>query len=198
MGGASTFEIGDWEGDALLRVRLVSMSLWRWLGLEAGESEHGQVDSLGEIEKTLENLAPNDARYLAGFAYILSRVARADHEVSEAESALMTRLVAEHGGLQPEQATLVVRIATTQTLRHGGTEDFIVTREFASMASRDQKLALLNCLFAVSATDSSIRTVEDNEIRRITSELKLEHRDFIKVRSAHTGHLEVLRERKQQ
>lgn len=171
------------------------MSILRWLGLEGEDPEHGRVDSLGEIEKALEHLPPVDARYLAGFAYILSRVARADHDVSEAESALMTRLVAEHGSLPPDQAALVVRIATTQTLRHGGTEDFIVTREFGSMASRDQKLALLHCLFAVSATDSSIRTVEDNEIRRIASELKLEHGDFIKARSAHTGHLEVLRDR---
>lgn len=172
------------------------MSILRWLGLEADDSQQRHVDSLAEIEKALANFAPDDARYIAGFAYILSRVARADHDVSESESALMGRLVAEHGNLPPDQAALVVRIATTQTMRHGGTEDFIVTREFGSIASRDQKLALLHCLFAVSASDSSIRTIEDNEIRRIASELKLEHADFINVRSAHIGHLEVLRERK--
>jgi uncharacterized tellurite resistance protein B-like protein len=110
----------------------------------------------------------------------------------------MTELVAEHGGLPGDQAGLVVRIATTQTLRHGGTEDFIVTREFSRIATRDQKLALLHCLFAVSATDASIRTIEDNEIRRIASEMKLEHGDFIRVRSAHTGNLEVLRRKSDQ
>jgi uncharacterized tellurite resistance protein B-like protein len=172
------------------------MSILRWLGLGADDPDPGGVDSLGQIGKALADLPPHDARYVAGFAYILSRVARADHDVSEAESALMIRLVAEHGNLPPDQAALVVRIATTETLRHGGTEDFLVTREFASIASRDQKLALLHCLFVVCATDASIRTVEDNEIRRIASELKLEHGDFISVRSAHTGHLEVLRERK--
>ena len=169
------------------------MSILRWLGLAGDEDAQPQVDSLGEIEKALTDLEPGQARYVAGFAYILSRVARADHDVSDAESALMTELVAEHGGLPGDQAGLVVRIATTQTLRHGGTEDFIVTREFGRIATRDQKLALLHCLFAVSATDLSIRTIEDNEIRRIASELKLEHADFIRVRSDHTGNLEVLR-----
>ena len=177
------------------RARLKVMSILRWLGLEDSEPEHGRVDSLGEIEKALTDLEPGQARYVAGFAYILGRVARADHDVSDAESALMAKLVAEHGRLPAEQAALVVRIATTQTLRHGGTEDFIVTREFGRIATRDQKLALLHCLFAVSATDASIRTIEDNEIRRIASELKLEHGDFIRVRSEHTGNLEVLRRR---
>ena len=172
------------------------MSILRWLGLESAEDTHAPVDSLGEIEKALTDLDPAQARYVAGFAYILGRVARADHEVSEAESALMATLVAEHGGLPADQAALVARIATAQTLRHGGTEDFVVTREFGRVASRDQKLALLHCLFAVSATDASIRTVEDNEIRRIASELKLEHGDFIRVRSEHTHNLEVLRARK--
>ena len=76
-----------------------------------------------------------------------------------------------------------------RALRHGGTEDFIVTREFTAIATREQKLALLDCLFGVSAIDRSIRTVEDNEIRRIASELKLDHSDYIAVRAAHVEHL---------
>jgi uncharacterized tellurite resistance protein B-like protein len=172
------------------------MVLRRWLGLADDEDSQAPVDSLGEIEKALTHMEPAQARYVAGFAYILSRVARADHQVSHEESALMERLVAERGTLPAAQAALVVRMATTETLRHGGTEDFIVTREFARTTTREQKLALLDCLFAVSSSDSSIRTVEDNEIRRIASELKLEHADFIAVRSAHTRHLEVLRSRK--
>jgi uncharacterized tellurite resistance protein B-like protein len=168
------------------------MSLLRWLGLDDG-GEGPEVDSLGEIEKALTDLEPAQARYIAGFAYILSRVAGADHHISDEESALMEQLVAERGNLPNEQAALVVRIAKTQTTRHRGTEDFIVTREFGRTATREQKLALLDCLFAVSSSDESIRTIEDNEVRRIASELKLEHADFIDVRSAHSKHLHVIK-----
>ena len=168
------------------------MSLLRWLGLDDG-GEGNEVDSLGEIEKALTDLEPAQARYIAGFAYILSRVAGADHHISDDESAVMERLVAERGSLPGDQAALVVRIAKTQTARHRGTEDFIVTREFDRTATREQKLALLDCLFAVSSSDESIRTIEDNEIRRIANELKLEHADFIEVRSAHTKHLHVIK-----
>jgi uncharacterized tellurite resistance protein B-like protein len=168
------------------------MSILRWLGLESGGSA-GPVDSVGEIEKALSGLEPARARYLACFAYILSRVARADHEIGEAESRLMAQIVGERGGLPEDQSALVVRIAASEGLRHGGTEDFIVTREFAGMADRAQKLALLDCLFAVSAVDRTIHTVEDNAIRQIVSELRLEHADFIGARSAHLEHLRVLK-----
>ena len=170
------------------------MSILRWLGLADGDDQ--PVDSLREIETALTDMDPAQARYIAGFAYILGRVAKADHQVTEEESAIMQRLVAERGNLTADQASLVVRIATAQTLRHGGTEDFIVTRDFEKGATREQKLALIDCLFAVSSSDESIRTIEDNEIRRIASELKLDHSDFIRVRWAHVNNLEVLRGRK--
>lgn len=169
------------------------MSLLKWLGLS--EEESAPVDSVAEIERALTELEPADARYLACFAYILQRIARADHVITDGEAALIQRLVAEHGGLPPDRAALVARIAQTENLRHGGTEDFIVTRQFAAIAAREQKLALLDCLFAVSAADESIRTIEDNEIRRVASEIRLDHADYIQVRAAHVHHLEARKRR---
>ena len=169
------------------------MSLLKWLGLSVEES--APVDSVAEIERALTELEPADARYLACFAYNLQRIARADHVITDGEAALIQRLVAEHGGLPPDRAALVARIAQTENLRHGGTEDFIVTRQFAAIATREQKLALLDCLFAVSAADESIRTIEDNEIRRVASEIRLDHADYIQVRAAHVHHLEARKRR---
>jgi len=164
------------------------VSLLKWFGLAESE-DAPRVDSLVEIERVLTGLSASEARYVACFAYILHRIARADHDISEDESVLIERLVAARGGLPAEQASVVARIARVEGLRHGGTEDFIVTREFERLASREQKLALLECLFAVSATDQSIRTVEDNEIRRVAIEIKLDHTDYIAVRAAHAQHL---------
>ena len=170
------------------------MSLLKWFGL--AEEAETTVDSVGEIERALTELDPREARYLACFAYILHRVARADHEISDEESLLIEQMVRgrlgygeTRDGLASDRAALVVRIARSQNLRHGGTEDFIVTREFEKVATRDQKMALLDCLFAVSAIDQSIRTVEDNEIRRVASEIKLDHADYIAARAAHAAHL---------
>jgi uncharacterized tellurite resistance protein B-like protein len=171
-----------------------AVSILKWLGLAENEQAPG-LDGLGEIERALTEMEPGDARYLACFAYILHRIARADHVVSEDESQLIERLVAELGGLPPARAAIVARIARVEGLKHGGTEDFLVSREFARIATREQKLALLECLFAVSASDRAIRTVEDNEIRRVASELKLDHADFIAARASHAAHLQSRRPR---
>jgi uncharacterized tellurite resistance protein B-like protein len=166
------------------------MSLRKWLGLS--DDDEDEMGGLEEIEQALTNLDPIQARFIACFAYILGRVARADHQVTADESAKMERLIGERAGLPETQAALVVKIATAHGIRHGGTEDFLVTREFARIADRDRRLALLECLFELSSADRSIVTLEDNEVRRIASELKLEHADFISVRAAYLQHLEVL------
>jgi uncharacterized tellurite resistance protein B-like protein len=167
------------------------MSLRRWLGLSDNLAEPG-LEGIEEIERALDGLKPDRARYVACFAYILGRVARADHRITPQESDEMERLIAERTGLPPAQAALAVQIATAHGVRHGGTEDFLVTREFARIASREERLALLDCLFALSSSDRSIVTLEDNEVRRIASELKLEHADFITARAGYLQHLKVL------
>ena len=167
------------------------MSLRRWLGL-SDETTDLSIAGIDEVERTLEGLEPARARYVACFAYILGRVARADHDVTPLEAAEMARLITERTGLPAAQAALAVQIATAHGIRHGGTEDFLVTREFAAIADREQRLALLDCLFALSSSDRSIVMLEDNEVRRITSELKLEHGDFIQARSKYLQHLRVL------
>lgn len=171
------------------------MRLLQLLGLASEETEAPHVDGLADIERQLDTLTPERARFVACFAYLLGRVARADHDVSASEAATMERLVAECAGLSPEHAALAVRIATAHGLRFGGTDDFLVSREFNRLAADAEKRALIECLFAVSAADRSIRTLEDNEIRRIASELRLGHQEYIAARTAYVHHLEVLRGR---
>jgi uncharacterized tellurite resistance protein B-like protein len=170
------------------------VSLLKFLGL-GGTSDSGGNDLEGvrTIVDALDMLEPDRARHLAAFAYILSRVAHVDQHVSPEETAVIERVVADEGHLPPQQAKLVVEIAKAQSVLFGGVEDFQVTRQFASQASHEDKLALLHCLFAVSSADETIAVAEDNEIRRISRELRVEHPDYIAVRLAHRKHLGVLK-----
>ena len=186
-----------------MRVRSVScatlpaMSILKFLGLNI--DQHGrdtstaQTETVRKIVQKLEQLPEQQARYIAAFAFLLSRAARADLQIGADETAVMERIVMEQGGLPEELAVIVVQMAKTQNQLFGGTENYLVTREFERIATREQKLALLECLFAVTAADENISTAEDNVINQISSELKLSHADYIAARSHFRQYLAVLK-----
>jgi uncharacterized tellurite resistance protein B-like protein len=162
--------------------------LFGWLGdgkATTPAKSSAETDTVRKIAAELDRLDPNRARFVAAFAYILSRVARADLDISAQELRRMEALVQEKGGLPEEQAVMVVQMAKTQNALFGGVENFLVTREFDKIATREQKIALLHCLFGVAAADNSISSAEDTTIRAIANELHLDHADFIAVKSAY-------------
>jgi uncharacterized tellurite resistance protein B-like protein len=168
----------------------VGSDVLRWLGVEQPSDEPGVIDTIASV---LDHLDQRRARYLAAFAYLLGRVADADQVISAEERSLMLRLVANEGSLAPDEATAVVTLALDEFRRVGDTHNLIAAREFAAVATFEERLGLLRCLFAVSAADESVIVREDNEIRRISRELKIEHADFVHARAEVREHLAVLR-----
>lgn len=169
------------------------MGVLDWLGLGGGSSVDEGPDVVARIGAVLDSLPPERARLLGAFAYLLGRVALADHALSEEETLAMRGLVREFGGLSDDQAMAVVVLAQRLSFTHRGTEDFPVSQQFAAVATDDDRRALLRCLFAVSASDDSVVVAEDNEIRRITQELKIPHAEFVQARIMVRDRLAVLR-----
>lgn len=163
------------------------ISLRNWLGLDRPEQQ--EFAPLRETLDALDHMEPERARFLAAFAYLLGRVAHADRHVSPEEVAAMEAAVRAEGQLSPDQAMVVVQLAKTSNLLFGGTADFLVAREFSALASYEQKLTLMRCLFAVSATDDRISTAEEGEIHRIANELRIQREDLVALRVAHGKHL---------
>lgn len=159
-------------------------------GREPVEAADGG-DVIHRIADELDRLDPDFARYLASFAFILSRVANADRQVSAEEVAAMEALVSDKGGIAPDQAALVVQMARLQQKLFGATDDFLVTRELARTASYEQKLALIDCLYAVASADKRILVAEGNEIGRIGRELKVDQTELSRLRSTYREFLEA-------
>ena len=126
------------------------------------------------IVARLDALPPEEARYLACFAYVMSRAAQADLDISDAETALMERFAVEYGGLDQAQAVLVVQMAKIQARTQGQTEDFVVTREFREISTVEQRLALIRCCFAIGAVDGTITAEEASVVNEIARELDVE------------------------
>jgi uncharacterized tellurite resistance protein B-like protein len=174
------------------------MGTWRdWLrGSPDTSDARGDTETVRRISGELERLPPDRARFVAAFAYVLSRVAAADSHVSEVESAAMVALVREKGKLPEPEATLVVEMAKSQNRLFGGTENFLVTREFRGVASEDERLDLLHGLFAVASADHAITADEDAQIWQIAGELGIAHPEFLKVRLQYSDKRTVLKDRR--
>ena len=161
------------------------MFIRKLLGLQGADepARDRDTETVRRIVQELSAMEPGQARYLAAFAFILSRGAHADLHVSPEETRAMEHAVAQWGGLSPAQAVLVVQIAQSQSSLFGATQDFVVTRQFGVMSTPAQREELLHCLFAVSAADDSISSEEESVLRQIASELGLSDRDFLSIRS---------------
>ena len=162
-------------------------SIRAWLGIATPQEQ--EFAPLRQTLDALDHLEPDRARVLAAFAYLLGRVAHANQHVSPEETRAMEALVHEQGALTEDQAMVVVQLAKSSNLLFGGSANFHVARQFAELATYDEKLALMRCLFAVAATDDAISMTEEGEIHRIANELRIERKDLVALRLTHRRHL---------
>jgi len=171
------------------------MSFLRWLGLEKPAARPGDADTetVRRIAARLQSLPEAERNFVAAFAYVLARVANADLRIEESEARAMERVVAETSGLGPAEAALAVEIAKSQARLAGGTENYVVTREFRRISSPEQRMRLLDCLYAVAAADDTVTNLESTEIAAVAEELGLTQADIASVRGRYRDKLGVLK-----
>ena len=166
------------------------MALLRFLGLGIeSNDEKGDTATVRRIAEKLERLEPEKAKFVAAFAYVLARIANADLEIDESETLEMQRCLRALSSLSESEAALAVEIAKSQSRLLGGTENYVVTREFRSISSRQQRGAMLQCLYAVAAADGTITTDESSEIVAIAEELGFTRMEANSLRSQYRDKL---------
>ncbi len=171
------------------------MSLLRFLGLGGDEPAERETATVRRIADQLERLDAEKARYLAAFAYVLARVAHADLSFAEEETETMGAIVHDLGGISDQEAALVVEIAKSQARVFGSTEDYVVTRQFRDIATSAQRIAMLECLFAVAAADGTISSDESAEIHTIAEELGFGRQDVNALRARYRDQLSEFQNR---
>ncbi len=178
---------------------LARMVLRRFLGLSEPEAAQeprtaaagdarADAGTIRRIVAAIEALPAEQRRYVAAFAYILGRTAHADLVVNEDEIREMERIVIELSDLPEPQAVLVVQMAHAQNQLYGGTEDFIVTREFKAHSTHDQRVALLRSCFAVGAAEGTISAEESALLNQIGKELDIPEAELNAIRGEFTEH----------
>lgn len=164
--------------------------LKRFFGLDVGEgADNAASPALNRITASLEGMPKERARFIAAFAYVLARVAHADLRIEDSEVNAMTRATTTLGNLSEDEAKLAVEIAVTHAREEGGTSNYLITREFRELSSKEQRFALVECLYAVSAADGTISTVESGEVSKIAEELGLSRNETNSLKSGWKDHL---------
>ena len=132
-----------------------------------------ETASVRQIVQRLDALPPEQARLVAATAYVVTRAAYADMEITPEETAYLEKALQEHAGLDEGQAVLVVQLAKFQELTAGETEDYVVTREFRKVSTPEQRLAVLRACFLVAAADDTITAEESAVVNQIANELDI-------------------------
>jgi len=140
----------------------------------AGPTTAGDTATVRRIVAKLEAMPPEQARLLAAAAYTLARAANADLEISEDETAAIERELQEGEHIDEPTAAMVTEMAKLQAKTVGGTEDYVVTREFRNLASVEQRLDILRACYAIGAANGTISAEESAVAGEIARELDLD------------------------
>jgi tellurite resistance protein len=142
----------------------------------------GDTETVRRIVARVEALPPDRARLVASAAYTLARAANADLDISDDETAVIEDALRKSGGLDEATAVLVAEMAKLQARTVGGTEDYVVTREFAKLATVEQRIDVLRACFVVAAANGSISAEESAEVNEIAKELQLDAYTLNRIR----------------
>src|SRR4249919_2282951 len=134
----------------------------------------GDTATVRRIVAKLEAMPPDQARFLAAAAYTLARAANADMDISDEETAAIERELQSSEAIDEATAVLVTEMAKLQAKTVGGTEDYVVTREFKKLADDAQRIAIVRACFAVMAANGTISAEETGTINEIADELDID------------------------
>ena len=151
-----------------------------------GDPTAGETATVRRIVERLEALPPDQARLIACASYVVTRAANADMDITDEETRYLEDALRQAMGLDEAQSVLIVEMAKMQARAVGGTEDFLVTREFRSIASHDQCRRVLRACFTVAAVDGSISALESAEVNEIANELGIAGEELAAMRGEFT------------
>lgn len=134
----------------------------------------GETATVRRIVARLESMPPERARLVASAAYTLARAAHADLVISDEETAAIEQELQRDGALDEPTAVLVTQMAKLQARTVGGTEDYVVTREFKALANPTQRLDVMRACFAIGAASGTISAEEAAVLNQIAGELDID------------------------
>ena len=129
-----------------------------------------------------ERITP-EVRRLCALGGLMGIVAQADGEIDRREMEEIRRQLRLRNHFDPESLEVLMTIIEEESVR--GLDRRSLISEYADTATFEERVHLLDLLFAVASADQALTHMELEELRGIASALGLSHRQYIdaKVRS---------------
>ena len=130
-----------------------------------------------ELDNEDIDISENELRKLSLAGGLMARVAYVDRDVQPGEVDSMVAAIQGNWDLSDVESALVAEIAVSEISKH--LDYYRLSRGFFECTTEDERVNFLDALFAVAAGDGFVSNMEIEEIRTITTVLKLHHRQFI-------------------
>ena len=154
----------------------------------------GDTATVRRIVARLEAMPAQRARLVASAAYTLARAANADLEISDEETAAIELALQRSEALDEATSILVTEMAKLQARTVGGTEDYVVTREFKAVASPAERLDVMRACFAIGAANGMISAEETAVLNQIAGELDIDAAALNAIRGEYHDRLSAVQQ----
>jgi uncharacterized tellurite resistance protein B-like protein len=144
-----------------------------------GEETRSGSDIVAEIRSSIEHINRVDRHsdgYLTALAFILHRVAVADHHLCTAEIRQMERILVSCASLTPAEAVLTVEMAKHQCRMADCGRAYDASRHLRALLTPAERLNVRQFLDTVAAADGLVHPAEQQEVEQIALELGLSGR----------------------
>src|SRR5262245_4519966 len=108
---------------------------------------------------------------------LMGIVAQADGEIAPQEMNEIRRRLLDMGGFEPETLDALLTIIQEESVR--GLDRSRLVSEYTSSLGFDERVRLLDLLFAVAAADGGLTHAELEELRGISAAMHLSHAQYI-------------------
>ena len=123
------------------------------------------------------DLTDADLRRLSLAGALAVQIAHVDDGIDEMEKDTIARAIGAYWSLRPEHAMLVAEVAASEASR--GLDNYRLSRELFEVTTEEERVRLLDALFAVARAHGHVSFDEIETIRNIAGLLKLSHEQFI-------------------
>ena len=110
-------------------------------------------------------------------AALLVEMMRADSEIKDDERKAVTKKLQSSFGLSEEEINAIIKFAEEEVRKATGYYEF--TSLINKGLSQEQKVRIIEHLWEIAFSDSSVDKHEEHMVRKIASLIHVSHKDFI-------------------